>query len=96
MPISGKILERLLYNAMFEVFLEKTLTSANQSGFKTGDLSIDQPFSIIHEIYISFDDGYEVRRAFLYISKAFDKLWYLGLLYKLRQKSITEATSQMS
>ena len=70
---------------MFEVFLENTLTSANQSGFKTGDLCIDQLLSIIHEIYISFDDGYEIRTAFLYISKAFDKLWYLGLFYKLRQ-----------
>ena len=40
---------------------------------------------IIHEIYQSFDDNLEVRDIFLDISKAFDKVWYKGLIYKLKQ-----------
>ena len=36
LPISGKGLGRLLYNSMFEVFMENILISPNQSGFKTG------------------------------------------------------------
>ena len=32
----------------------------------------------------SFDDSYEVRGVFLDISKAFDKVWYQELHYKLR------------
>ena len=55
---------------MFGFFLDKG--SANQSGFKPGDSCINQLLSITHNIYKSFDDGYEVRRAFLDISKAFD------------------------
>ena len=41
--------------------------------------------SITHEIHKSFDDGLEVRSIFLDISKAFDKVWHRGLLYKLKQ-----------
>ena len=36
-----------------------------------------------HEIYKSFDDGWEVRGVFLAISKAFDEVWHEGLLLKL-------------
>ena len=65
LPICGKIFERLIYNEMFGFFLDKGLISANQSGFKPGDSCINQLLSITHNIYKSFDDGYEVRRVFL-------------------------------
>ena len=74
---------------MFEHFIQNNLITPNQTGFKTGDLRINQPISIIHKIYKSFDDdGYKVRGVFLDISKAFDKLWHEGLRYKLRQNGI--------
>ena len=79
LPICGKVLERLLYNSMFEFFIQNNLITPNQSGFKTGDSCINQLISITHEIYKSFDDGYEVRGVFLDISKAFDKVWYQGM-----------------
>ena len=34
LPIFGKIFERLIYNKMFEYFIESDLTSHDQSGFK--------------------------------------------------------------
>ena len=66
---------------MFGFFLDKGLISANQSGFKPGDSCINQLLSIMHKIYKSFDDGYEVRGVFLNISKAFDKVWHDGLIF---------------
>ena len=37
LPISGKVLERLLYNSMFKFYIQNNLITPNQSGFKTGD-----------------------------------------------------------
>ena len=69
---------------MFEFFTDNELVSSNQSGFKPGDSCINQLSCITHDIYQSFDDGLETRASFLYISKAFDKVWYVCVLYKLK------------
>ena len=42
----------------------------------------------MHEIYPYFGDGFEVRGVFLDMSKAFDKVWYNGLIYKLKQNEV--------
>ena len=75
LPVYGKFFERLIYNSLFESFIENELISSNQSGFKPGDSCINQLLFITHEIYKSFDDGYEVTGAFLDLSKAFAKVW---------------------
>ena len=89
LPICGKFLERLMFNEMFNFFIENKLISSNQSGFKPGDSCINQLLSITHEIYESFDVGLEVRSVFLDISKAFDKVWHDGIIYKLTQNGIS-------
>ena len=91
LPVCNKVLERLLYNSMFEFFIQNNLITPNQSGFKTGDSCINQLISITDEIYKSFDDGYEVQGVVLDISKAFDKVWHQGLHYKLRQSDILDS-----
>ena len=87
-PIHGKIFECLLYNSLFKYLIENNLIFPNQSGFKLGDLCTDQLISITHEIYQSFDDEFEVRGVFLEISKAFDKVWHNGLIYKLKENRV--------
>ena len=74
LPICGKIFERLIHDNLVEFFIKNDLISSNQSGFKQGDSCIYQLLSIKHEIYQSFDNGFEVRGIFLDISKAFDKI----------------------
>ena len=89
LPICSKIFERLIYNEMFTFFTENNLISPNQSGFRPGDSCVNQLLAITHEIYKWFDEGFEVRGVFLDISKAFDKVWYEGLLLKLNQNGIS-------
>ena len=89
LPICGKIFEHFIYNKLFHFFQENNLISPNQSGFKPGDSCTNQLLAITHEIYKSFDDGYEVRGVFLDISKSFDKVWHKGLIYKLKQNGIS-------
>ena len=84
-----KIFERLIYTNLFELFIKNDLISSNQSGFKQGDSSIYQLLSITHEIYQSFDNGFEVRGIFFHISKAFNKVWYKCLIFKLKQNGVT-------
>ena len=60
--------------------------NSNQSGFMPGDSCIHQLISITYEIYPSFDanSSLEVRGVFLDISKAFDRVWHEGLIYKIK------------
>ena len=74
---------------MFSFFIENGLISQDQSRFKPGDSCINQLLSITDEIYKSFDGVWEVRCVFLDISKAFDKVWYQGILFKLKQNGIS-------
>ena len=64
--------------------------SKNESGFRPSDSCINRSLSITHEIYWSFDDSLEVRAVFLDISKAFDKTWHKGLIFKLKQNGISD------
>ena len=83
LPICGKIFERLIYSEVYPCLIDSNLISSHQSGFKGGDSCMNQLLSITHEIYKSFDEGFEVRRVFLDISKAFDRVWHDGLIFKL-------------
>ena len=73
---------------MFRFLTKNNLIFSNQSGFKPGDTCINQLLSTTYEIYKSFDDRFEVRGVFLDISKAFDKVWHKGIIFKLKQNDL--------
>ena len=89
LPICSKIFERTIYDNTYNYLIDNNLVSQNQSGFKRGDSCINQLISITHDILNSLDEGLEVRGVFLDISKAFDKVWHDGLIYKLQQNGIS-------
>ena len=73
LPIFAKIFERIIYNNVFEYLATKKLISDNQSGFKPGESCVNQLLSIIHGIYHSLDNGFEVRGVFLDTPKLLTK-----------------------
>ena len=73
----------------FHFFSENNLISPKQSGFRPDDSCTSQLLSIAHKILLAFDNGHEVRGVFLNISKAFDRVWHEGLLFKLQQNGIS-------
>ena len=59
------------------------------NSFHSCDSCVNQLLAITDEICKSFDDGFEVRGVFQDISKAFDKVWYEGLIFKLKENGIS-------
>ena len=88
-PVFGKILKKLLFNYIMDFLEEKNLLNSNQSGFKSNDSCESQLLSIVHDIYSSFDcyPSLEVR---VDISKAFDRVWHEGLIYKIQSTGISD------
>ena len=77
-----------------DLFLTKCLTISSliNSSLKTSvacNLVIPVLINYYHEIFTSFDNGLEVRSAFLDICKAFDKVWHEGIIFKLKQSGIS-------
>ena len=78
LPIFSKVFQRIVFNALFNFFLQNKLFTPCQSGFIPGDSCVFRLLSITHEIYQSFNchpPAY-IRGTFLDISKVFDKVWH--------------------
>ena len=88
LPIFSKLYEKYIFVAMYDFFVENELLSKHQSGFRPGDSTIYQLLAITDEIFESFENNAETRAPFLDISKAFDKVWHEGLLFKLKRSGI--------
>ena len=86
LPVSGKVLEKLIFNSIFDFIDTRNMLSVHQSGFRPDDSCVHQLISIVHEVYNAFDVNprLEVRGVFLDISKVFDRVWHKVLLYKLK------------
>ena len=86
LPIFGKMFERIIFNNIYRYLDEHNLLNPNQSGFRPKDSCVYQLLEITHNIFSSFDCNptVETRAVVLDISKAFDKVWHEGLIFKFQ------------
>ena len=76
---------------MLQFIEENKLLNVNLPGFQPGDSCEYRLLPIVHNIYAEFDQNLplEVHSCFLDISKAFDKVWHEGLIYKMATMGFT-------
>ena len=85
----SKLFERLVFKYLFNHLQDNNLLSSLQSGFIPGDSTINQLTFLYNTFCQALDSGKEVRAVFCDISKAFDRVWHSGLLYKLQAACVT-------
>ena len=66
-----------------QFFRDNNIITSFQSGFIPGDSTVNQLTDIYNTFCKALDEGKEVRAIFCDISKAFDRVWHKGLLFKL-------------
>ena len=85
----GKVLEKIVHKYVFNFLMDHEVLTTLQSGFISGDSTVNQLVDIYNSFCKALDEGKEVRAIFCDISKAFDRVWHKGLLYKLQTVGIT-------
>ena len=90
----GKVLEKIVHKYVFNVLNDHHVITTLQSGFVPGDSSVNQLDDIYNTFCQALDAGKEVRAIFCDISKAFDRVWHKGLLFKLNSVGISGSLLQ--
>ena len=88
-----KYFEKIISNNLYSYLNANNLITKNQSGFRPGDSTTSQLLYLVNEIHLDFENpkSLEIRAVFLDNSKAFDKMWHAGLIFKLKQNGVSDS-----
>ena len=89
LPVCRKFFEKLIFKEMFDFFYWERGNVIKAICLELGDSCMNQIVSLVHEIHKSLHNVIKVRSVFLDISKAFDEVWNEGILFRLKQNSIS-------
>ncbi len=84
----GKVFEKIVFKHLYNYLREHDRLTSLQSGFVPGDSTVNQLTYLYTVFSEAIDSGKEIRAVFCDISKAFDRVWHKGLLYKLQSYGI--------
>ena len=84
----GKVMERVIFKHIYNYLNDNKLLYRLQSGFQPQQSTSYQLIDIYHQLSLSYDKKESSCIVFCDISKAFDRVWHDGLIFKLRQYGI--------
>ena len=85
----SKVMEKVVYKKIYKYLDDNNLLTDKNYGFKHSDSTVNQLLFITQKIANALDDKHDACIVFLDVSRAFDKVWHKGLLFKLNQMGIT-------
>ena len=87
--ITSKLCEKLVFKEVFNYLRDNDLITMHQSGFMPGDSTVHQ-LTYLYDLFCkALNDKKDVRLVFCDQSKAFDRVWHAGLVFKLKSFGIT-------
>ena len=85
---TSKVMEKCIFKSVFNYFRDNSLVTKFQSGFTPNDSTVNQLVNLYHMFSSAIDQKKDVRIVFCDITKAFDRVWHDGLIFKLKKLGI--------
>ena len=85
LPISSKLFERLFLKRLQPVIETLNLIPEHQFGFRRQHSTVEQMHRLAHYIRQCLEEKKFCSSVFLDVRQAFDKVWHIGLLYKIKK-----------
>ena len=83
LPVMSKLFEKIILKQL-DPYISKIIPN-HQFGFRNKHSTIDQVHRIVDIINKALEDGNVCSAIFFDVSKAFDKVWHEGLIFKMRK-----------
>lgn len=90
LPQLSKVLEKLVLRRIHDNKLLEEILPDHQFGFRKHHSTIQQCHRVVSEINKAINSQEYCPAVYLDIQQAFDKVWYSGLLYKIKKKLPSE------
>ncbi|CAH2108181.1 unnamed protein product [Euphydryas editha] len=86
LPVFSKVMEILFLKRLNTVIAENKIIPEHHFGFRKNNDTIEQVHRLVEEIHKAFESRKYYGAAFLAISQAFDRVWHIGLMYKIKNQ----------
>ena len=82
---------KIIFNYLYKNLQDNKLV--HQSGFQSNESCVNQLLSTVNDLHKASDPypTLETCGVFLDMSKAFDKVWHKGLIFKLKSLGVSDA-----